>query len=244
MVAIWAAFFANILANIIPLKGLSIGAISNQLFGNVVITPANYTFSIWGVIFLGLIAFAFFQALPSQRYNPQLQRIGFLLVASSIAQIVWVMVFLMRWFPFSVLAMLAILFPLIETYRRLQIGKMHVPLRQQWLVNIPISIYLSWLGLATILNVAIALTSIGFTGGPFSPTVWTVLAMTVAAFVAAILAIERRDIAYMAVFAWGLVAIALRQSNNPELAITALGLVAIDLVVLGVSLWQRRLGRT
>ena len=52
--------------------------------------------------------------------------------------------------------------------------------------------------------------------------------------------IAHADVAYMAVFAWGLVAIAVRQWNIPELAIVALGLVAIDSIVLAVSLGHRR----
>lgn len=240
MVAIWASFSANILANLIPLKGLSIGAISNQLFGDVLITPENYAFSVWGIIFLGLISFAFFQARSSQRHNPQLQRIGFLLVASSLAQIVWVIVFLMRWFPLSLAAMLAILLPLMEAYRRLQVDKQPVSSQQLWLVRVPISIYLSWLALATILNVAIALTALGWSGGGISPVLWTGIAMVLAAGVAAIAAIAHGDVAYIAVFAWGLVAIAVRQWEIPELAFTALGLVAINIIVLLVSLGRRK----
>ena len=240
MVAIWASFSANILANLIPLNGLSIGAISNQLFGDVLITPENYAFSVWGIIFLGLLSFAFFQARTSQRQNPQLRRIGFLLVASSLAQIVWVIVFLMRWFSLSLVAMLAILLPLMEAYRRLQIGTQRVYFQQKWLVHIPISIYLSWLALATILNVAISFTALGWTGGGISPVVWTGIAMALAAGVAAMAAITHGDVAYVAVFAWGLVAIAVRQWEIPELAFTALGLVAIDIIVLCISLGRRQ----
>ncbi|MEM9568935.1 MAG: tryptophan-rich sensory protein, partial [Cyanobacteria bacterium P01_E01_bin.34] len=188
MLAIWASFTANILANLIPLNGLSIGAISNQLFGDVLITPENYAFSVWGIIFLGLISFAFFQARSSQRHNPQIQRIGFLLVASSLAQILWVIVFLMRWFSLSLVAMIAILLPLMEAYRRLQVGKQRVSPPQQWFVRIPISLYLSWLALATILNVAIALTALDWSGGGISPVLWTGMAMVLAAGVAAIAA--------------------------------------------------------
>ena len=241
MVAIWASFSANIMANMIPLKGLSIGAISNQLFEDVLITPASYAFSVWGVIFLGLFAFAFFQARPSQRENPQLRRIGWFLVVSSLAQIGWVFVFLMRWFGLSLFLMLAILIPLIAAYQRLQIGKVTPSLQQRWLVNQPISIYLSWLGLATILNVAIALTSAGWSGGSLSPVLWTAIAMMLAATVAAIVAIEHRDVAYMAVFVWGLLAIAWRHQHvYPELSIAALALVTINLAVLAIGLWRRQ----
>ncbi|MGD1918944.1 MAG: hypothetical protein ACFCAD_08635 [Pleurocapsa sp.] len=69
LVSIFAAFGMNIIANINPPNGLSIGAISNRFFSNVLITPANYAFAIWGIIYLGLISFGIYQVLPSQKTN-------------------------------------------------------------------------------------------------------------------------------------------------------------------------------
>ena len=67
--AILGAIVVNALSNFFPLNGLSIGAISNTLFGEVLVTPANYAFAIWGVIYLGLIAFGIYQAAPARRDN-------------------------------------------------------------------------------------------------------------------------------------------------------------------------------
>ena len=53
----------NYLSNALPLFGNSNGEISDRLPN--AFTPAGLTFSIWGVIFLGLIVFAVFQALPA-----------------------------------------------------------------------------------------------------------------------------------------------------------------------------------
>lgn len=69
--------------------------------------------AIWGVIYLGLFSFAIYQVLPSQRQNPYLRQVGYFLVGSSLAQIVWVFCFLSRWFLLSLIAMIGILLPLI-----------------------------------------------------------------------------------------------------------------------------------
>ena len=105
LISIFAAFGMNVLANIAPPKDMTIGEISNELFGDILITPANYAFVIWGLIYLGLISFAVYQALPSQRHNPLLQRIGYGLIIASTAQIAWVFLFLYRQFALSLLAM-------------------------------------------------------------------------------------------------------------------------------------------
>ncbi len=52
LMAIIAAFGINVLANLAPFNGLTIGEISNTVFRDVKIIPANYAFAIWGLIYL------------------------------------------------------------------------------------------------------------------------------------------------------------------------------------------------
>ncbi len=59
----------NILANALPINGLNTGQVSDSF--DVYFVPAGYVFSIWGIIYIGLIAYAIFQALPSQKDNPR-----------------------------------------------------------------------------------------------------------------------------------------------------------------------------
>src|SRR5690242_12838638 len=120
LLAIIGAFVVNVLSNISPLNGLSIGEISNTLFNNVLIIPANYAFVIWGLIYLGLFAFGIYQFLPNQKHDLDLRKTGYLLVIACVAQSVWVYLFLSRLFGLSVIAMLLILLPLIGIY--LQLG--------------------------------------------------------------------------------------------------------------------------
>ena len=60
----------NVLASALPLNGQDTGEISDRF--DIYFVPAGYVFSIWGLIYLGLIAFTVYQALPSQRDNPLL----------------------------------------------------------------------------------------------------------------------------------------------------------------------------
>ena len=74
VLTIVATIVINGLANALPINGLNTGQISDRF--QVYFVPASYVFSIWGLIYLGLIAFAIFQALPSQRQNPRLRASG------------------------------------------------------------------------------------------------------------------------------------------------------------------------
>jgi hypothetical protein len=242
LTAILAAFGINVWANIAPINGLTIGAISNTFFQNVLIVPANYAFAIWGLIYLGLITFGVYQVLPTQRQNPRLRRMGYLLVVASLAQIAWVFFFLYRLFTLSLVAMVAILLSLIGIYLRLGIGSARVSRTEKWQVNIPLSIYLAWISVATIVNVALTLYHLGWGGWGISPAVWTVIVLIVGAAIAAIVSIQRADIAFVLVIVWAYVAIAVRQANLSAIAITAGGGAIALILLLLLSVLRRSAG--
>ncbi|WP_228060200.1 tryptophan-rich sensory protein [Plectonema radiosum] len=208
--AVIIAFIVNVISNIFPINGLTIGEISNTLFKNVLIIPASYAFAIWGLIYLGLFAFAIYQVLPSQRENPNLRKTGYLLAIASVAQSIWVYLFLSRLFVLSVVAMLLILLPLIVMYLRLDIGNTPVSRAEKWFIHYPISIYLGWISVATIVNIASALYINNWNGFGISPEIWTVIMMIIATVIALFALFQRRDIAYAGVIVWALIAIAIK----------------------------------
>ena len=236
--AIVGTFLVNVLSNFYPLKGLSIGEISNTVFAEVLLTPASYAFAIWGLIYLGLFALGIYQLLPAQRQNPTLRRIGYLLVWACIAQAIWVVVFLSRWFLFSLVAMVAILVPLIGIYLRLGPDRQHSSRQEKWFLHRPISVYLGWITVATVLNVALALYDLNWNGWGIAPSVWTAITMVVSTTIATLAAIQRQDVAYTLVIVWALVAIAVKHQLVPLIAIT--GMVAgISLVVLSLFILSK-----
>ena len=245
LIAILAAFGTNVWANINPINGLTIGGISQTIFGDVLITPASYAFAVWGLIYLGLISFAIYQALPAQKSDALLRKIGYKIAIASIAQIIWVFCFLYRQFGASMIAMLCILLPLIGAYWSLPF-KTRSSRTQRWLVRTPISIYLAWISVATILNGALVLESWEWTGWGISAPIWTVIMLLIAGLIAHFVTLPRLDFAYAGVFIWGAIAIAVRNRNTvfvaenfdtlPASVIsgTAIGL-SISLIVLLLS---------
>ena len=233
LIAIIAAFGTNVWANISPINGLTIGAISQQMFKDVLITPASYAFAIWGLIYLGLISFSIYQALPRQKADPLLHKIGYKLVISSIAQIIWVFCFLYRQYAASMIAMLCILLPLIGAYWSLPF-KTRISRSHRWLVRTPISIYLAWISVATILNGAIVLSSWQWNGWGITPTVWTVIMLLIAGLITHFVTLPRVDFAYSAVFVWAAIAVAVRNADTLLIAGTATGL-SISLTILLLS---------
>ncbi|MEA5624167.1 tryptophan-rich sensory protein [Nostoc sp. UHCC 0251] len=235
LAAIFGAFVVNVVSNVFPLNGLSIGEISNTLFKNVLVIPANYAFAIWGLIYLGLFAFGVYQVLPAQRHDPDLRKTDYLLVIACVAQSIWVYLFLSRLFALSVIAMLLILLPLIAVYVQLEIGNKHVPRLKKWCIHFPISIYLGWISVATIVNVACALDFHGWNGWGISAVIWTLIMLFIATAVAAVIVIQRRDMAYTGVILWALVAIAFKHSDNSMLRNAALVLAVVLIFIATIN---------
>jgi len=233
IIAVLAAFAVNIVANIKPLGGLTLGEISNQLFDDVLITPANYAFAIWGLIYIGLFSFAIYQALPAQRSQPIFRRIGYWLVVAMVAQMVWVFLFQLRFFSWSFLAMLLILSPLMHIYTQLTQEKFSK--QQRRFVKIPLTIYFAWISVATIVNAAVSLTALQWKGWGISPEIWTVLMMVVGSAIALIISWRYRDIPFTGVFMWALSAIAIRHLNDPLIAVTGF---ALTLLLGGVIVFR------
>jgi benzodiazapine receptor len=238
-----ALITVNALANTLPLNGLNTGEISDRF--EVFFVPAGYVFSIWGLIYLALAAFTVYQALPAQRENPHLRRIGYLYALSCAANVAWLFLWHYEQFDWTLLAMSSLLLLLIAIYLRLRIGRIRVPPADTWLAQIPFSIYLGWITVATIANVTSTLDSINWSGWGLAPEWWAVIMLVVGGLVASLVSITRGDVAYVLVIVWAFAGIVVKHVDTLSVAITAgvvAGVVLLTLL-LGVPLRLDRLQR-
>lgn len=225
VLALVATIAVNGLANALPLNGLTTGEISDRF--DVYFVPAGYVFSIWGLIYVALAAFAVYQALPAQRENPRLRRIGYLFPLSCVANVAWLFFWHYEVFPLTIVAMVALLLLLIAVYLRLGIGRTAVPARERWLVRIPFSIYLGWVTVATIANATSLLDYVGWGRWGISPELWTVIMLVIATGITAAVAFTRGDVAYAAVIVWAFAGIAIKHAGTPVVSITAWATAAV-----------------
>jgi benzodiazapine receptor len=214
----------NGLANALPINGQTTGEISDRF--DVYFVPAGYVFSIWGLIYLALIAFAVYQALPAQRENPHLRRIGYLFALSCVANSAWIFLWHYELFELTLVAMFGLLLSLIAIYLRLDIGRARVSTAEKWLVHVPFSIYLGWITVATIANVTSVLYYLNWDGWGIRPEMWAVIMLVVGAGIASAVSISRGDVAYVLVIVWAFVGIAVKHAATPMVAVTA-GLMAL-----------------
>jgi benzodiazapine receptor len=185
------------------------------------VTPAGYVFSIWSIIYILLGAFVIYQALPSRSSRGFTEKIGWLFVLSSIINIVWLFLWQFEYLTVSVVFMFLLLASLIAIYVRLGIGKTKVGLDDRLAVHLPFSVYLGWITVATIANVAAALVWLNWDGAGISAEIWAILVVVVALVITALMLFTRKDIAYSLVIIWALVGIAVKQSGNQTIVLVA-----------------------
>lgn len=232
----------NVAATTLPLNGRSTEEISAALPSYF--TPAGYTFSIWGLIYLALIAFAIYQARSVERERPFLYKIGFLFAINGLANSAWIAAWHYGYYVASVGIMLVVLVTLIAIYLRLNIGYRDPSLSWQdkLFYQIPFGLYLGWITVATIANIASVVNYFGWNGFGIAEPVWAMIMIGTAVFVAGILLINRRSAAYAGVIIWALFGIraSAAQAGETTLAAVAVGAAVIVAALALLGYWRTR----
>jgi translocator protein len=213
---------------------------TNQELANrydILYFPADWAFGIWGIIYTLLIAWVIYQALPTQRTNPHLRRIGYLFVATCAANIGWLVAFHYEQFALSMIAMLVLLVTLIAIVLRLGLPDKNTALVDRLLVFIPFSVYLGWISAATITNAAYVLYDAGYRESllGIGAETWTVVMLVISGILAVAMIMFRRDAASALVIAWAVAAIGSRYVSLPVVAGVAFAAAAIIVIAIFVN---------
>ncbi|MBN1584327.1 MAG: tryptophan-rich sensory protein [Anaerolineae bacterium] len=239
VIALLATLAVNGLANTLPLNGKNTGAISDGIPS--LFTPAGYVFAIWGLIYLGLAAYAVYQVLPVKRDKSFVARIGYWFIISSIFNIVWLFLWHYEQFFLSLLAMVGLLGSLLILYVRLGIGRGASSIGDRLLVHLPFSIYLGWISVATIANVSTVLVVLGWNGFGLSPALWTAIMVVIAAVLGIVMSWQRKEIAYPLVIVWALIGIANKQAGVATITIPVW--ISVGALLAGMVATRLRTGK-
>lgn len=227
----------NGLANAIPIGGQTTGEVSAKYPS--LFTPAGYTFSIWGLIYLGLIFYVIYQALPGQRNNTTLAKISKMFALNCAANSAWILAWHYNFLLLSLLLMLVILFSLVQIYRSLGIVDATASRGERLLVQLPISLYTGWITVATIANISAVQTGMGWDGLAMSATTWTLVKLAIAGAIGATVLLRRGDLAFGLVVAWAAMGISVKQAATPAVAGAASTLVLLVVLLAAFEAIRR-----
>lgn len=216
------------------LGGVDTGKVSDKF--STPITPPGYAFSIWSVIYLGIIAFSIFQALPSKRETFRSIRVVYIL--SCAANALWLYVWALAYNTPALMVLCQILISsLLVT-----LGVINVRLQapgttgDYWLVKVPFGIYFGWVTAANILNFTIMLIALKPEWrdvGPAADYIGAAL-MVVAGALGVFVRFAIKNYFYPLGIAWATLTIALGHSSQKAVMFAAVGAFVVCLIAAGL----------
>jgi hypothetical protein len=231
----------NAAANILPINGVRTGELSARYPTGF--TPAGWVFSIWGLIYLGLIAFSLYAARPGTAGNARTDGVLVPYLASCVGNAAWIFMWHFELIAASLACMLVILGGLLVAYVRLN-GSPPASFAERACVDLPFSLYLGWITTATLANLAALFFDLGVYPFDLAMDEWAILTVVAATGIYAA-GVRTGDAVYTAVFAWASLGIVLQTLEiSQPVRLAAMAGCAVAVVVTAVSLvGGRRYGR-
>lgn len=214
-IALVSTIFVNYLSNTGAFNGNTMKTVSDRYLN--LFTPAGYAFSIWGLIYLGLLSFAIYTGrslFTKQKLHPAVEKIGWWFLISCICNSFWVVAWLYNYILLSVGLMVMILISLLKIILNLGISLNKENTKDNIFISIPFTLYVGWISVAIIANIAAYLTKIQWDGFGLSSTNWAIIMIVIAGLVNIYMVTQRNMRAYGLVGVWALLAIASNQSAN------------------------------
>jgi len=212
---------------------------------STVLAPATTAFSIWSIVYLLMLAYTVWQALPAQRSCERQRRAGWWIAATAALNGGWLLAAQFLTLPLTVAAIVLLLAALGMTMRRLVLSP-----AEGWadrvLMDGTVGTHLGWVSLATVANVTAWL---AFDVVPpmdaDSQQLWGVLVLVVVALVGIAVAFGTGGrIAPALAMTWGLVWIGVARTTGepqaPAVAAAAFIVAAVILIAAVAAALRRR----
>ena len=224
--------YVNYLANALPLGGFTTGEISDLL--DNLFTPAGFTFSIWGVIYLSLFIFLISTFRVPNNMKPFIVKILILFNVNCLLNISWIFAWHYKFFPLSLIIMLCLLYTLILISK--EIKGSYKDFRSSYLYNVTsfsFNIYFGWITVATVANFTGLLVSFEWDGLRISDEVWTSLIILVATSIASFTFIKNKAIWYLFPVIWAFYGIYFKHTNG---ILEDIYPIIINALILGIGI--------
>ena len=215
-----------------------IGAIAKETPSLVI--PADYAFAIWGPIFLLCLAYATYQALPANRQDPLLRRVGWFFAGAFFLNGLWEIFVPLRQ-PVLLQAILAGIFAcLAVAYLRLVRSEDGVfRWVDRWFVALPLGLLFGWITAANAVSLNDTLVEVGLVGrGVGGALVGALLLIVGAGLACAVISVGKAGplqalLAYAGAVVWALAGVVVNQ-YDASLITTGAALVSAALVAIAI----------
>lgn len=231
-IAFVSTVFINYLSNTGDLNNTTIGEVSKDL--NNLFTPASYAFAIWGLVYLLLFGFIFYQGrslFVKVRNDDFVEKIGGWFIISCIANSGWVFLWIYEYTGASCFFIFLLLFSLLKIVWNNKMEFGNVTFSVKLFLWLPFVIYSGWVTVASIANVAAFLVKIGWNGFGVSDMIWTISMILIATIINLIVIWKRNMREFALVGIWALIAIGIANSESGNIVALAANIGAAILFI-------------
>jgi len=208
------------------LAGTDTAAISAKY--QTLVTPAGYAFSIWTLIYVGLVAFSVFQLLPANvaRFRP----VRSLYIFTCALNCAW----LYFWHQEQIVVCFVIILTLAVALFAINfIIREPESMTDAWIAKGAFGLYFGWVTAAMLVNFAIMLKFLNALASPTTETILAVVLILVAAALGVLIRIRLTNYFYPLAVAWALTAIAVKQSGQTAVVVAcSIGVIACLIATL------------
>ncbi|WP_409482561.1 hypothetical protein P5008_04180 [Helcococcus ovis] len=216
------------------INGMSQKVVSNKY--NTLITPAGFTFSIWGLIYL-LIGISLVYMLLNNKETRVKSLINILtpiFLFNCLFNILWNISFLYEKIGLSTIFIFLMLVNLILINKKLYNNKKEIKYK---LTSLAFGIYAGWLTIASFVNMLAFLVSINWDGFGISQTIWAPIILLVTIIISILVNMKLNNSVYLLPIAWAIFGIIMKinKSDNQMIYrtyIIPLGIIGIIILVL------------
>ena len=203
------------------------------LLQTVALVPAPYALAIWVPIDAGFLAFAVWQALPSQRLNSRAAAVRPWLMLTTLLNTARVSVASRGHPGWTLLLLASMLVVAVVMQRALRDAQPGADGAEGWL-RIPFSLYPGWLTFAVFMRLSTELARTGWDGFGLSDVIWVLILIVVSSVVGLVLRFRLDDPVYGFALGWSYFAVLIQQQGSPVIALfagVAAGLFLMSLFV-------------
>ncbi len=241
--AFGSMIFINYLSNTGLINNNTNASVSREVQN--LFTPAGYAFSIWGIIYLLVLGFVIYQGLglfQKKLENSLAEKIGLWFITSCLLNSLWLFAWLHEQLLLAVVIMTLLLGSLMQIHLKTHSLKDKGSIKYNYYTRLPFSIYMGWISVALIANVAGYLTQIGWDGFGMSDVFWTITMIIVAGLLNLLVSRNHNLPEFALVGAWALIAIAVANWEEQQIvSITAIA-VAIILIISSLLFTIKKIG--
>lgn len=230
-------FVAAIL--MVAFKGFHVTSDMESLPVSMLLDPAGYAFIIWLFIYIGFIAFGFYQAQPARIEEPRFVRARIYIIFNVMANSLWFIGVLMDQMWLTQIFILIMLYTLIRLAVVLKLGDAAESSDERFRVKWPIGMYLGWITVATPVSTAsFLMRDLGWVVHGDFGAIWWAMTVLIFLFLMALWVYFRQKVndIFLLTVAWGLFAIYVDQQGE----MTIVGKTAFAMALIYLLIWAIR----